>query len=240
MFFKGRQKGRAHDGRVKILILLLAWVVTGWAEEENSAQRLENAQKGMAEGSWPRRPENRISGLSGKMKEIPQISPKSYGQDREFRTKTWGDSGKLANPLSSPGWQVPDGRRWDEARWKQAGEWADRETRNEKFQPSVDSRANRLLSYRELGQDPSPDWSTRSSSLGVGRDGSWRRYEGKLTRVREQVAREDKSVRDLGAGRQEKFSPEEVEKILAEPPGGMRGEVTGQSATASRLSAGGN
>lgn len=223
MFFKGREEGRAHDGRVRPLILVLALVVAGWAEDENSAQRLENAQKGMAEESWPRKPENRVSALSGKMKEIPQISPRDYGQNREFRTKTWGDSGKSANQLSSHGWQVPDGRRWEEARWKQAGEWAERENRNEKFQPTVDSRANRLLSYRELGQDPSPDWSTRSSSLGVGRDGSWRRYEGKLTRVREQVAREDKNVRDLGAGRQEKFSPEEVERILAEPPRGNPG-----------------
>ena len=219
----------------------MALSLAAWAEEENSAQRLENAQKGMAEGSWPRKPDNRLSPLSGKMKDTAEISPRFYGQEKEFRTRSWGDAEREAGSFSSSHWQVPSGRKWEEARWNQAGEWAEGENRNTKFQPSADSGESRILSYRELSRESVPDWSSRSSSLAGGTDGSLRMYEGRLTRVRQQVAREETSARDLGPGRQEKFSPEEVEKMLSEPVGELRGTVTtGRSATASPPATAGN
>ena len=224
---------------VRSLILLMALSLAAWAEEENSVQRLENAQKWMAEGSWPRKPDNRLSPLSGKLKDMTEISPRFYGEEKEFRTRSWGDAEK-ETAASSFHWQAPNGRKWEEARWNQAGEWADRENRNAKFQPSADSGESRILSYRELSRESAPEWSSRSSSLAGGTDGSLRMYEGRLIRVREQVVREEKSARDLGPGRQEKFSPEEVEKMLSEPVGELRGTVTGQPATASLPATAGN
>ena len=222
------------------MILFLALAVAVWADEENSLQRLENAQKGMAEGSWPRKPDNRLSPLSGKMKDTQVISPRFYGQDKEFRTMAWGDSEKDANQATSQNWQVPSGRRWEEARWNQAGEWAEQESWNGKFQPTSEAGSSRLLAYRELSREAAPDWSARSSTWALSGNGSLRMYEGRLVRVRERVGGEDRELRDLGTGRQEKFSPEEVEKMLAEPVGQLRGAVTEQSAAASRPSTGGN
>jgi len=230
---QGSAVGLGHDEGVRPLILLFTLVAMGWAEEENSAQRLENAQKGMAEGSWPRKPDNRISSLSGKMKDMAEISPRFYGQEREFGTRAWGDADKGAGQSSVSGWEAPSGKRWEEARWNQAEDWSGRENKNPKFQPSAESASPRLLSHRELSRESAPDWSSRASSLTGSGDGSLRMYEGRLIRTREQVAREDKNVRDLGPSRQEKFSPEEVEKMLSEPVGELRGTVTGQSAAAS-------
>ena len=215
-------------------------MVAGWAEEENSAQRLENAQKGIAEASWPRKPDNRLSPLSGKMKDTQEITPRFYGQDKEFRTKVWGDSEKEANQASSLSWQGPTGRRWEEARWNQTGDWAEQETRNEKFQPAAESGVARILAYRDLSLKAAPAWSSRPAPFAQGGDASLRMYEGRLTRVRKQVNQEEKSLRDLGGDQQEKFSPAEVEKILAKPVEEWRGTVTEQSATASLPSTGGN
>jgi len=240
VFFEAVGNRGKHDLGVRPLILLMALSLAAWAEEENSAQRLENAQKGMAEGSWPRKPDNRLSPLSGKMKDMTEISPRFYGQEKEFRTRSWGDAERETGSSSAYGWQVPNGRKWEEARWNQEGKWAGHENHNAKFQPSVDSGDSRVLSYRELSRDSAPEWSSRSSSIAGGTDGSLRMYEGKLIRVREQVVREEKSSRDLGPGRQEKFSPEEVEKMLSEPAGELRGTVTGQSATASLPATAGN
>ena len=214
--------------------------VASWAEQESSVQRLEQAQEGMAEASWPKKPDTRLSPLSGKIKDTSEISPRFFGQDKEFRTRSWGDQEKEANPSGQQEWRSPGSRRWEEARWNQAGEWSQRGSRNQKFQAPDDSAPTKLLSYRELGRDTAPDWSSRSSSLGGGSEGSLRMYEGRLTRVREQVRHEEQNVRDLGSGRQEKFSPQEVEKMLSEPVGELRGTVTGQSAGASLPLAAGN
>jgi len=229
-----------HDPRVRPLILLLALAVVGWAEEENSAQRMEKAQKGMAGGSWPRKPDSRLSPLSGKMKDVSEISPRFYGQEKEFKTKSWGDSQKEVNQAATSDWGASSSRRWEEARWNQTGEWSGRENKNAKFQPSAESGSPRLLSHRELSPASAPDWSSRSSSLAGQSDRGLRMYEGRLTRVRDQVWREEINARDLGPGRQEKFSPEEVEKMLSEPAGGIRGAATGQSGGASLPSVAGN
>ena len=53
--------------------------------ENNSAQRLGDAQRGMAEASWPRKPDDRLSPLSGKMKDSQEISVRYYGKEKEFR-----------------------------------------------------------------------------------------------------------------------------------------------------------
>ena len=226
VFLRGGENWKEHDAAMRPLMLLFALVVVGWADEENSAQRLENAQKGMAEASWPRKPDERLSPLSGKMKPVSEISPKFYGEEKEFRTRSWGDAQKAAIPSPSTTWQGPRDRKLEEAGWDQAGEeWSEEKSRNKKYQPSVDSGSNRILAYRELSRQEAPEWSSRSSYSASEKNGFLRMYEGRLTRVRERVAREEASPRDLGPGRKEKFSPEEVEKMLSEPSGPFRGMV---------------
>jgi hypothetical protein len=68
-------------------------------------------------------------------------------------------------------------------------------------------------------------------------------YEGRLTRVRETVVRDDSSgKRDLGEGRKEMFSPSEVQRLLeakgrtTDPhqPSPVKGEIRAGSAEAFR------
>ena len=56
--------------------------------------------------------------------------------------------------------------------------------------------------------------------MGQATDGTMQMYEGRLQRVRQQVNREPSSAdRDLGKGRREKYSPEEVQKMLKQQSG---------------------
>ena len=207
--------------------------VASWAEEEGGAQRLENAQKGMAEASWPRKPDNRLSPLSGKMKEISEISPRYYGQEKEIPAKEAMKWQKEAPLTKKSLWEGSEGRRWEEARWNRTTESALEGNRNEKFRPDEGADSPQILSYRELRRQDGPAWSEKSSTLGGGGNHSLRMYDGRLTRVREQVRMDETEPRDLGPGRQEKFSPDEVQKILSRPVSELLGNPKGQSGEAS-------
>lgn len=208
--------------------------------EENSAQRLESAQQGMAESSWPKKPDNRLSSLSGKMRETKKISPKISGHDREFRTQQLGAWNKDSRLGSVARWEGGSPCSWVETRWNQNRDWVGADERSEKFQPAGGPTGAGELSYREVEKAPSPDWSSRSSRLGGSADGSVRRYDGKLTRVRAQVWQEEKNARDLGPERQEKFRPEDVEKILSQPVGEFAPRARERSPSASPLVTAGN
>jgi hypothetical protein len=228
---------------MKMIWMALSWgmVAAGWGwAEENSAQRLEAAQRNTEEASWPRKPDNRMSPLSGKMKEMREISPRYYGEGREFRAKTAEGWQKEASLGKKDGWSGAEGRAWEEERWTGQRGWAKGEERSEKFQTSERLAAEETVKFRQVEKMPAGDWSSRTARLGGGRDGSLRMYEGRLTRVREQVQSGDAGPRDLGPGRQEQFRPEEVERMLADPMG-ERGEAArGQSRGASRHAAADN
>ena len=68
-------------------------------------------------------------------------------------------------------------------------------------------------------------------------------YEGRFTRVRQQVAVQETELeneRDLGPERQEQFRPSEVEKMLADPLKDIRGQVKERPSAASPLAAADN
>jgi len=238
-----RQEGAEIVGRVRAVFLAigigLASVLPGLGEE-SSVQRLEDAQRGMAEASWPRKPDNRMSPLSGKMKDMKEISPRFYGEEKEFRAKSAEGWQKEASLGRQAGWEGAEGRAWEKARCNQQRNWAQAGERNEKFQTQEGLAMGRTLAFREIEREPKSDWSSRSARLGGGREGALRMYEGRLTRVREQVWREEQSARDLGPGRQERFSPQEVETMLSQPVGEIRGAAKGQSPAASPLAAADN
>jgi len=222
--------------RVKAFFLVLGLAVATTplgVAEENSAQRLENAQRGVAEGSWPRKPDNRLSPLSGKMKDSQEISVRYYGKEKEVRAKSAEGWGKEASFGQRANWEGASGRKWEEARWGQDRDWAAGRGENEKFQPQRELAAEQTMTMREIERETAQGWSSRAARMGGGREGSLRMYEGRLTRVRQQVWREEENARDLGPGRQEKFRPEEVEKMLSQPVGDFRRAATEQSPGAS-------
>ena len=203
--------------------------------EENSVQRLQNVQQGMAGETWPKKPENRISQLSGKMKDTAKISPRFYGQDKEFPTRQLGEWQKDSHLATRAKWNDGSERRWEETRWNQDREWSGAGEKNQKFQSLSEPTLAGFRSSREIEKAAMPGWSSRASRLGGASDGGLRMYDGHLTRVRNQIWDENKSPRDLGPGRQERFRPEEVEKILSQPVGNFQGKTTERSGGASPL-----
>lgn len=227
VFSRGERLRGCHDFPVKTWSVLVGWVgIAFLAMAEDEA-------------SWPRKPDSRMSALSGKMKEISEISPRFYGQDKEFRGKEAGEWQKEAKLGSRGNWESPAARGWEGVRWNQSRDWSGVDPSDEKFQPQQGLASEKTKAYRELEKESAPDWSSRPASLGARTDGSLRMYEGRLTRIREQVSREEQNPRDLGPGRQEKFSPEEVEKMLSQPAAEGQG-VKGRSPTASPPAAAGN
>ena len=222
------------------------FLVLGWAlvlpamGEENSAQRLEKAQAGMAGPSWPKRPDDRLSPLSGKMKDTAEISPRFYGKEKEFRAPAatgWQKEATLG--LKNP-WEAATGRGWEETRWNQNREWLGDAGSSEKFRLSRELASERTVAHRELELRTAPDWSSRPARMGRGREGSLPMYAGRLTRVRQQVWQDEEKTRDLGPGKQEKFKPSEVEKMLSRPLGEVQGAAREQSVTAIPLAAADN
>jgi len=208
--------------------------------EENSAQRLGNAQSGMAEASWPRKPDNRLSPLSGKMKDSQEISVRYYGKEKEFRGHSAEGWLKEASFGKKANWEGASGRRWEEARWEQDRDWVADRGESKRFQPQKELASERTVTMRETERETAQGWSSRAARMTGGREGFLRMYEGRLTRVRQQVWQESENARDLGAGRQEKFSPADVEKMLSQPVGQWRGAAKEQSTAASPLAAADN
>ena len=208
--------------------------------EENSAQRLGNAQSGMAEASWPRKPDNRLSPLSGKMKDSQEISLRYYGKEKEFRGQSAEGWLKEASLGRKPNWEGASGRNREEARWGQDREWASGKGSNEKFQPQAELTPERTITMREIKRETAQGWSSRTSRMAGASDGALRMYEGRLTRVRDQVWNEGEIPRSLGSGRQEKFSPAEVDKILMQPTAELQEAPREQSVKASPLAAADN
>jgi len=208
--------------------------------EENSAQRLQSAQQGMAEESWPKKPDNRISPLSGKMKDTAKISPRFYGQDKEFPTRQLGEWQKESRLAAKARWEDKSSRGWEDTRWNQSREWSGAGEKNQKFQSVAEPAEMDSFSSREIEKVTMSGWSSRASRLAGTPDGTLRRYDGRLTRVRNQVWEESDSPRDLGPGRPERFRPEEVEKILSQPAGDFQGKARERSGGASPLAAADN
>ncbi|MFM8654979.1 MAG: hypothetical protein ACKODZ_09705, partial [Verrucomicrobiota bacterium] len=151
-----------------VLALAVAAIRSGVAEE-NSARRLENAQRGMAEGSWPRKPDNRLSPLSGKMKDSQEISVRYYGKEKEFRGKSAEGWGKEASFGQKANWEGASGRRWEEARWGQDRDWAAGRGESEKFQPQNELASERTVTMREMDREDAQGWSSRVARMGGGR-----------------------------------------------------------------------
>lgn len=203
---------------VWVLFLILG-ALLGNVFGEISAGNIADAQEGMAESSWPKKPGNETSSLSGKMTDFKQIDMRSYEKGKSFQSsRVYEDrkeSGLSGTPLWAQGTSSYQGKE---------STWSGREN------SALDGVSHRDYSSRresslyqkedvEMGKTikkkEEPDWVSKTSPNFQGKDGSLAMYDGRLTQVRETMIKEDSSAkRDLGAGRKEMFDPREVQKIL--------------------------
>jgi len=190
--------------------------------QESSQSRLDAAEGGSKDVAWPRKPDNRLSNLSGKMKDFREIPNQEYGGSKEFRSERLYEDRQESSMASVPLWSTTDsvyGKK-SNTLFSKDSDMSDKDS-SDRFDP-VSSRQQeaRIREERELSRQEATGWSSRTSRMGQATDGTLQLYEGRLTRVRQQVSRDSTSTdRDLGEGHREKYSPEEVQKLLQQQPG---------------------
>ena len=227
-----------------VSLFLLGLASMGWAQ--GSAENLSRAQEGMGEQSWPKKPGNQVSTFAGKMTDFKQIDTKNYEKGRSFDgARVYGDR-KESSLASTPLWE----QRTSKLERKDSS-WSGRQAsgldarRNQEYGDGQISswQKKEELEKSSVASKDGPDWISRASPKFQSREGGVVMYEGRLTRVRETVVRDDSSgKRDLGEGRKEMFSPNEVQTLLeakgrtTDPhqPSPVKGEIRAGSAGAFR------
>jgi hypothetical protein len=203
---------------VWVLFLILG-ALLGNVLAETSAGNIADAQEGMAESSWPKKPGQETSSLSGKMTDFKQIDMRSYEKGRSFQNSRVYEDRKESSLVGTPLWaQGTSSYQGKESTWSGRGNSALDGVSHRDYSPSRESslRKKEDVEMREtMETKEGPDWVSRTSPKFQGKAGSLAMYEGKLTQVRETILKEDSSPnRDLGAGRKEMFDPSEVQRIL--------------------------
>jgi len=227
-----------------VLLFFLGIVPMGWAE--GSADNLARAQEGMGEQSWPKKPGNQVSPFAGKMTDFKQMDMKNYEKGKSFDgARVYGDR-KESALASTPLWEQRTSRlEGKDSSWtgRQASGMDAR--RNQQYADGQTSSWQKKEEFekRSVASKDGPDWISRASPKFQNRESGVVMYEGRLTRVRE-TARNDDSLgkRDLGEGRKEMFSPNEVQRLLeakgrtTDPhqPSPVKGEIKAGSAGAFR------
>jgi len=204
------------------------FVVVAYAGMQLMAQAQGNRQSSLhaAEGggtdvAWPRKPDNRLSSLSGKMMDFRQIPNKGYGGSKEFRSERVYEDRQVSSLAAVPMWSMTesDYGKKNTSRFNKNSA-IDEKDPSHRFDPLLAQEEIQVREERELSRPEATGWSSRTSRTAQASDGSAIMYEGRLTRVRQQVNREATSTdRDLGKEHSEKYSPEEVNRILKQQPG---------------------
>ena len=227
-----------------VTILFLGLVSMGWAQ--GSAENLARAQEGMGEQSWPKKPGNQVSPFAGKMTDFKQIDMKNYEKGKSFDGARLYGNRKESTLASTPLWE----QRSSKMGGKESS-WSGRQTsgmdarRNQEYGDRQISswQKKEELEMKSVASKDGPDWISRASPKFHNHEGGVVMYEGRLTRVRETVVRDDSlGKRDLGEGRKEMFSPNEVQRLLeakgrtTDPhqPSPVKGEIRAGSAEAFR------
>jgi len=199
-----------------VSLLFLGLISMGWAQ--GSAENLARAEEGMGEQSWPKKPGSQVSPFAGKMTDFKQIDMKNYEKGKSFDgARLYGDR-KESSLASTPLWE----QRSSKLEGKDSS-WSGRQAsgmdarRNQEFGDGQISSWQKKegLEMRSVASKDGPDWISRASPKFQNHEGGVVMYEGRLTRVRETVVRDDSlGKRDLGEGRKEMFSPKEVQRLL--------------------------
>ena len=199
-----------------ISLFLLGLVSLVWGQ--GSAENLARAQEGSGEESSPKQPTNKTSSFAGKMFESKAIQIKKHeGGQSELGKRLYASAGNS----SYDGKQLQTSQ---ECRYSgQKNEWSEsgRSDFDGVIQENLRDRQEPLFQKKkeiqmiDLQSEEGPNWVTRRSPQYHKKNGELRLYEGRLVRVRERVNRqEDCTTRDLGAGKQEVFGPNEVKEML--------------------------
>ena len=202
-------------------LFLLIFLISPLSAQE-SARAMNNAQQGLADTSWPKKPGNQVSSFSGKMKDVKQIDPKEYAAGKEFKSDRLYQEPKESSMASVPMWARSSSAVANkESSLGTHGTSSWDQTENSRFvqgtRSSLQGKGN--LEQMELTQKEAPDWSSRVSRTFQNEDGTKQMYQGRLIRVRERVAQDDPNMRrNLGEGKKEMYSPAEVKKILEGQP----------------------
>jgi hypothetical protein len=225
-------------------LFLLGLVSTGWAQ--GSAENLSRAQEGMGEQSWPKKPGNQVSPFAGKMTDFKQIDTKNYERGKSFDgTRVYGDR-KDSSLASTPLWEQRSSRlEGKDSSWSGRQASAMDARRNEAYGDGQVSSWQKKEEFemKSVASKDGPNWISRVSPKFQNHEGGLVMYEGRLTRVRETVVRDDSlGKRDLGEGKKEMLSPNEVQRLLEgkgrtidpHQPSPVKGEVRAGSAGAFR------
>ena len=202
--------------------LFLLMLLISPISAQESASAMNNAQQGLADTSWPKRPGNQVSPLSGKMKDVKQIDQKVYAAGKEFKSDRLYEEPKESRVTSVPMWarsSTTVANKESSLGAHGTSSWD--QTENTRFvqgrSSSLQAREN--LEQKEIAHKESRDWSSRTSRTFQSEDGTKQMYQGRLIRVRERVAQDNPNMgRNLGEGKKEIFSPSEVKKMLEGKP----------------------
>jgi len=190
---------------------------------QESAIAMNNAQQGLADSSWPKKPGNQISPLSGKMKDVKQIDQKEYATGKEFKNSRLYEDRRESGMASVPMWARSSSAVANkESSLGTHGTSSWDQTENSRFVQGTRSSLQRRenLEQKEFIHKEADDWSSRTSRTFQNEAGTQQMYQGRLLRVRERVSRDEPNMgRDLGQGKKEMYSPSEVRKILEGQPG---------------------
>jgi len=190
---------------------------------QESAIAMNNAQQGLADSSWPKKPGNQISPLSGKMKDVKQIDQKEYATGKEFKNGRLYEDRRESGMASVPMWAESSSSSLDNKESSLSSRSASRWDRSEnsRFSQGTSSslQGKQNLEQKKFTQKDAPDWSSRTSRTFQGEVGTRQMYQGRLIHVRERLSYDEpKTERDLGEGKKEMYSPSEVRKILEGQP----------------------
>ena len=204
------------------LSLFLAMLSISQLPAQESAREMMSVQEGLAESSWPKKPGNQISPLSGKMKDVKQIDQKEYVTGKEFKSGRLYEDRKESSMASVPMWDRSSSTiKNKESSLSTHGNSPWDRSENSRFSKEANSTLQRKenLEQKEFAHKTADDWSSRTSRTFQNEDGTRQMYQGRLIRVRERVARDEPNTgRDLGEGKKEMYSPAEVRKILEGQP----------------------
>ena len=203
---------------IVLVLFLILGILLGNVFGETSAGNLADAQQGLADSSWPKKPGSQVSSFSGKMTDFKQLDMKNYEKGKSFQgARLYGDqkeSELAATPLWEKGISSYSGK---ESSWsgKQASGMDG--AKSSSFANGRESSwQNKSMGQLDsIARKESPDWASRTSPKFQKQDGGLPMYEGRLTRIRETVARQEPGEgRYLGEGKKERFNPSEVQRLL--------------------------
>jgi len=206
---------------VPFVLFLLTFLISPLSAQE-SASAMNNAQQGLADSSWPKKPGNQVSPLSGKMKDVKQIDPKGYTVGKEFKSSRVYEDRRESSMASVPMWaRSSSAIENKESSLSTHGNSPWDQTENTRFvqgtRSSLQGKEN--LEQKDFAHKETDDWSSRTSRTFQNEDGTRQMYQGRLISVRERVAKDEPNMgRELGEGKKEMYSPSEVRKILDGQP----------------------